>query len=366
MNITERNIRIVKDTIEKLELKLEGLTILVECASGFYSYTPIIALLAGAERVFVCGKDTRYGKFDDNKTNILTIANSFLLDTSKFSFFRDHVPEEFIKEIDIVTNTGQIRPITKEFIECMNSTAVISLMWETWEFRKEDLDIVACQKKAIPVIGTNEDYEKIKLFDYDGILAVKLLLDLGLEVHNNKVVLIGGGIVGIHIVKLLEKLSIFNVWITETGTERKENCYSLQEIDKILEFKSIDVVIFAELHFKEELVGRNNKYLSFSQLKNHFSDIRIGHISGNIDIDELKNSGIFFLPQNIRPIGYISFGLEEIGAKPVIELMASGLKVGEIATRSRKNGSSIEESITKTVEYGIGQDFEKGFMHFRP
>lgn len=366
MNITERNIRIVKDTIEKLELKLDGLTVLVECASGFYSYTPLIALLAGAKRVFLCGKDTRYGNFYENKMNILTIADSFLLDTTKLSFFKDQVPVEFIKEIDIVTNTGQVRPITKEFIESMNSTSVISLMWETWEFRTEDLDIIACQAKGIPVIGTNENYEKIKLFDYDGILAVKLLLDLGLEVHNNKVVLIGGGIVGIHIEKLLDKLNIFNVWITATGTERKENCYSLQEIDKILEFKSLDVVIFAELHFKDELIGRNNKYLSFTQLKNHFSDIRVGHISGNIDIEELKNSGIFFLPQNIRPIGYISFGLEEIGAKPVIELMAAGLRVGEIATRLRKGGFSIDESIYKTVEYGIGQDFEKGFMHFRP
>ena len=365
MNLSERNIRLVKDIISKLELKLNGLTVLVECANGAYSYTPIIALFAGADKVILCGKDTRYGKFEDNRSYIIQVAEKFSLDVDKLHFFKDRVPVELIKEIDIVTNTGQVRPITKEFIECLNPTSVIPLMWETWEFRSNDLDIKACQNNGIPVIGTNENYEKIKLFDYDGILAIKLLLDLGLEVHNNKIVIVGGGIVGHHIEKIFSKLNIFNIWITETGFERKQNCYSVHEIEKILKFESIDSIVFAELNYKDEIIGQTSK-LSFAKLKTKFPDLRIGHISGNIDIEELKSSKIYYLPKNIRPIGYISFGLDEIGPRPVIELMAAGLKVGEIATRSRKEGASVEESILKTVKYGIGQDFENGFIHYKP
>ena len=197
------------------------------------------------------------------------------------------------------------------------------------------------------------------------ILAIKLLLDLGLEVHNNKIVIVGGGIVGHHIEKIFSKLNIFNIWITETGFERKQNCYSVHEIEKILKFESIDSIVFAELNYKDEIIGQTSK-LSFAKLKTKFPDLRIGHISGNIDIEELKSSKIYYLPKNIRPIGYISFGLDEIGPRPVIELMAAGLKVGEIATRSRKEGASVEESILKTVKYGIGQDFENGFIHYKP
>lgn len=346
-----------------MKMDLTGLCILTECASMAYAYTPIIALIAGANHVIACGRDTRFGSFEQNKRTILDIAIELGVQ-NRISFFKDFVPPDYISKVDIVTNSGQIRPITKEMISCLKDTAVISLMWETWEFRSADLDITACQERNIPVIGTNEDYEKIRLFDYDGLLAIKLLLDLGIEVHNNRILIFGGGIVGKSIEKAFAKLSIWNYWITHEPV-RSNDSTLIKNMEAILELEDIDAIIFTEFDYKDELIGERAP-LSFADIKRKFPAIRIGHISGNIDINELSESGLHYLPHKINPIGYVSYGLEQLGNKPVIQLMAAGLKVGEIAAHQRIDGKSIEETITKTVEYGIGQDFKEGFLNFRP
>ena len=56
--------------------------------------------------------------------------------------------------------------------------------------------------------------------------------------------------------------------------------------------------------------------------------------------------------------------LKNLGWEPVIILNAAGLKVGEIVAKARMNGLNIEDSIQASVDYGIGQDFEGGFMNF--
>ena len=50
--------------------------------------------------------------------------------------------------------------------------------------------------------------------------------------------------------------------------------------------------------------------------------------------------------------------------KPVIKLNAGGLKVGELVSRARRSGLSVEDSIQIAINYGLGQDFEGGFMNF--
>ena len=65
---------------------------------------------------------------------------------------------------DIVTNSGMLRPINDEVVSKLKKTAVIPLMWETWELRPGEIDIISCQKNKIPVIGTNENYNHINMY----------------------------------------------------------------------------------------------------------------------------------------------------------------------------------------------------------
>ena len=191
MNNILKYLRVSINLIENLNLDLSNLNILTECASNAYAFTPIISCLAGAKSVIVVGSDTRYGKYEDNKSNIIKICNMSGLDISKLIFVRRNKLDKIdLSNIDIITNSGQLRPITESLITKLKRTAVIPLMWEPWEFRKEDLNIVACQKKNIPVIGTNENFSALITIQLDysdnwilEILAfIFVLLETGMKV----------------------------------------------------------------------------------------------------------------------------------------------------------------------------------------
>ena len=72
--------------------------------------------------------------------------------------------------------------------------------------------------------------------------------------------------------------------------------------------------------------------------------------------------------------GFLGFMIGMISALDAISVatgisssvLAGGLKVGEIASRARISGASIEEAIQETIDYGIGQDFQGGFLNYKP
>ena len=51
-------------------------------------------------------------------------------------------------ESGIVTNSSLVLPIDRELIAVLKPTAVISLMWETWEFRSFDFDLNYCKVRG--------------------------------------------------------------------------------------------------------------------------------------------------------------------------------------------------------------------------
>ena len=131
----------------------------------------------------------------------------------------------------------------------------------------------------------------------------------------------------------------------------------------MLNEENIDCIIFAEMVYCKEIIGRNSS-LTFKKLYSRFPYLKIGHICGNIDVEDLKTSGIEFYPNVIQKPGYMSYQPYFLGKRPIMELYAGSLKVGEIAAKARLSGLSINESIERTVKYGIGQDFEGGFLQF--
>lgn len=174
---------LVKKFIADLDLDLSHLVVLTEAASGNYIFTPLIAALANAEKVIAVTKDSKYGKAEDVTENTLLLANYFDVD-EKIQVF-DVLKPMIIEKADIVTNLGFLRPIDKDFISHLKQTSVIPLMYETWEFREQDLDLRECWKKGIPVLGTNEEHEALRIFDYVGHLCLKKLYEAKVEVFRS-------------------------------------------------------------------------------------------------------------------------------------------------------------------------------------
>lgn len=348
----------IKKLINDLNLDLHGLTVLTELASGPYLFNLKLSLIAGA-KVICVGKDSDFGNFEKINKDLKKILNKEELE--KIQIFKNECPKNLLSTIDIVSNSSFLRPINSKIITNLKKTCVITLMWETWEFRKSDLDLECCQKNNIPVIGTNENFKEIKMFGYNIFIFFKLLFELNLEIYNNRLAVVGSGPSCKPIIDGLKKLNCNFFWVNDKLSE--DSFCSYENIDKLLEINHLDAIVFIEHSNPLELIGSNAK-VSFKDLKIRFPNLKIGHICGNIDTNDLINSSITYYPKKIAPFGYMSYQAYHLGVQPVIELFGAGLKVGEIASRERLKGSTIENSIKATVKYGIGQDFEGGFMKY--
>ncbi len=194
--------RLIQEFIDKLNLDLSGLVVLTEAASGNYVCTPLIAAMANAEKVIAVTKDSKYGSAEDIIDHTLSMAKTFGIKRDSIHIL-DNLRPDLIEEADITTNLGFVRPINKEFISHLKKTAVISLMYETWEFREQDLDLAESLQRGIPVLGVNEQHHALKIFDYIGHLCMKILFEAELEIFRSKIVVAGNNKFGKNIIKTL-------------------------------------------------------------------------------------------------------------------------------------------------------------------
>lgn len=282
----ERIQRIVEDYAQFFKLNLEGLTIFTEAASGNYMFNPLIAALT-ADKVYAYIENSNWGNRSDVRKHTQKLADAWGIENLSIVYKKSPV---IIKKCDIITNSGFVRPIDKLMINAMKPTAVVPLMYESWEFRPEDIDIEECIKKGILVMGTNEENYFGNLFPTTGYLALKLLFDAGIEVYGSKVTVLGNSHIAKNVVNVLSKLDM-QVTLEKNMTETSD----------------MDAIIITDMR---EL----NSY-------------------------DLRGTQIIHLPSNC----------EYLGPKYVIGLFMAGLKVGEVMARCRLDGMDVDE----TVEYAL-------------
>src|SRR5690242_1569098 len=99
------------------------MTILTEAATGAYGVTPITAALAGASKVYAFTKSSRHGTGADATEWTRELASKAgVSDQVKIIY---ELTEEVISDIDIVTNSGHLRPITSDLIEKLRPGSVV-------------------------------------------------------------------------------------------------------------------------------------------------------------------------------------------------------------------------------------------------
>lgn len=350
----------MRKAIEDFSLALDGITVLTEAASGNFIFTPLIAAAAGAKRVYAIAEDSIYGSRDKVKNDTLDFAEELRISNIiEVVFNKD---PEIIKEADIITNLGFVRPIAKEVIRCFKPTAVIPLMWETWEYREDDLDLRECFSRQIPVLGTNERVPSLRLFEYIGYVALKLCFELNIEVLRSNIMVVGSGHFGESIVTAFIKNCANVFWVAnEKSQNEKLNALikgsRLNDMDPGL-LKNMDIIVLGEHKSHDLILGRDGQ-MSFEMLHKLNPFVSIAHISGNIDLNELRHYNISYLPREIAPSGYMSVTTDYVGPKPIIDLHTAGLKVGEIMARNRVRGLNMEETIEESLKNPICHDFSE-------
>lgn len=320
----------ILNIIKELDLNLKGKIILTEAATGAYVVTPIIAALAGA-KVIALTKNTKYGTVEEVKNQTNTIVQLFHenLDIQ----IVEELTSEILKDVDIITNSGHLRPLNSNILQHIKKGAVISYMYEAWEYREGDLDLEFCNKNDIKVVATNEKHPDIDVFNYLGELAVRLIHNAGKCLYRNKIIIISNNDFGYHIantlVKLCDKVGVIDF-------EENKNKYP-QNIDWIGNFPKIEIpqsykdteaIIFTAYPFENTWIEQDGK-LNINSIK-ELSNPLILRFAGHIDTQYLDNNNIAYFPKQVKA-GHMGVLLSEIGYDSVIRLQAGGLKAAEMA-----------------------------------
>ena len=340
--------RLIDEAIKKFNLNLNGLVVLTEAASGNYIFTPLIAAVAGAKKVHAITKDSRYASTEQVIRNTLLLADYWgIRERLKI---HTALTSNSIGMADIVTNLGFVRPINKGFISHMKKTAVIPLMFETWEYRRKDIDATECRQKGIAVLGTNERVPELDIFGYIGQLAMKLAFELDIEVNKSTVIVVGGGDFGENTANTFVNAGAQVVRFKMTEGDTPSNEKGKRGLG------GCDLMVFVEHESNVLILGENGR-LSIDDLLSINPGIAIVHIAGRVDHKAIKEARIPCCPAQLASPGQMSVGLDYLGPKPVIDLHTAGLKVGELMARPRLRGLSREKAEREALQHQLCQDF---------
>lgn len=297
----------------------------------------MLAARAGADRVVAVTRDSRYGSKESVASATAAAAREWgLADVVEVHFSLDR---ELVAAADIITNSGFVRPIDRGVISWMKDTAVVPLMWETWELRADDLDLDACRERGIAVLGTDESAPTHELYGYGGFIVLKLLFELGLEGYKSNVVLLGGGAgLGRSAKRLLDAVGVTAAWFAddEPGAHPYDALSHWPLAD-------VDAIVVAEHRRPTRILGEDG-ILDPIRLAAEHPALRVGVVSGNVDAERLRASGLRYAPEVIRDFGFMSYQASDLGMRPVLELYAAGLKVGEAMARGRRMGLSVADA----------------------
>lgn len=318
----------IKAAIYDLSLDFTHRKILTEAATGIFSITPIIAALAGAEKVYAITQNSMFGNIEEVKNTIIKWIKYFDINPKIIEIIEKNSFNHY-KDVDIVTNTGHVRPIDRNMITKLNKRAVISYMCEAWEYRPGDINIEVCNTMNIPVAGINESHPHVDCFREVGLIALKQLIDAKISIFDKKVVILSRDAFGIQIKKILDSYC----------------CSVLLENDfknlKIFNMDSVDIIITADYLYPDEIIGDMGLILP-KKLKKYFPDVFVIQYCGNNNFNDIVKENLNIYPNSSLPAFKMVETLAAISHKAVIRLHTGGLKVGQILFNAKhKNDKNI-------------------------
>ncbi len=348
---TRLNRALPAQLISHFGVDLSGLTVYTEAASGAYLLTPIIAALSGAKKVFAQTRDSRFATAEVVCRETMQAATAFGV-ADKIEIRAERF-DEGLAQSDIVTNSGFVRPLDGDLLARLKPTAVIPLMWETWEFRPGDLDLNACKDKDILVLGTKEQEPPCDLRFFTGLFALKLLFELGFD--GGKVLLLGNsplpaGAIADH----MRRTGIDLTWVSA----EPEGDLRYEQLREHFSGhgQEYDILVVAEHRHHHRLLG-DDGFLGYQEILDINPDLKLGIITGNLDVPQLKASGLRYFPEDISPAGFLSYQPYHMGPRPVLALYTAGLKVGEAMARARLRGLNPRDAAREALASSPAMDF---------
>ena len=321
----QRLVRLMQEAVERCKLDLSGKVILTEAATGAYVVTPVLAAMAGAQKVFAITKDTHYGTVQQVRAQTDDLAHMAGVD-GRIEIITQKT-QNIVAQADIITNCGHVRPIDAETVSWLKSTTVVSLMYEAWEFRQGDVDLDACQRAGIRVVGTNERHPAVEVFSYLGIMAGKLLLDAGVAIYRSRILILCD--------------NPFAPFLTD----------GLRNLGAVVEcFKSLssvnggvyDAILVAATPRDIPVVGTADAL----RIADRWPAAVIAQFWGDLYRNSLSVCNISVWPPNAPPRGHMGILPSDIGPDPIVRLQTGGLKAAEVLLKN----PSVDSDLTNVAQ----------------
>ena len=306
---------LIRQAVARCELDLSGLTVLTEAASGAYASTCVAAAVAGARQVHAFARESRFGTVAQVESEIQRLALSAGV-ADRIRIF-DSPFIDLLPEVDILTNSGHLRPLSSQVIERLPARAVIALMFETWEFRSDDIDLPTCRRRGIPVVGVNERHPAVDVFSFLGPLAIKLLHDAGAAAYGNRIALLCDN----------PFLPYIERSLTAVGAEVTIGAAVHELISD-----PADVVLVALQPGDEPVINAEDAALIAERQPGAF----VAQYWGDVDRAALAEFGIPVWPPAAPKKGHMAILLSELGPELVVRLQTGGLRAAELVYRQRE------------------------------
>jgi hypothetical protein len=308
----DRLLRLMTEVAGECRLDLSGAVVLTEAATGAYVVTPVLAALAGAREVIAFARTTRYGTVGE--------VAALTEDLAQRAGVADRIVvtaqrrEEDLARADIVTNSGNVRPIDAEMVSWMKPSAVVPLMFEAWEAQagRFDLDLAALRARGIAVAGTNERHPAVDVFSYLGLMAVKLLLDAGLSAYRGRIAVLCDNDFADYLVRGL------------TGAGADVVC--APTVAGLRPAWVPDAVIVAMRPRGEAVLSPAD----VSALAERWPGTLVAQYWGDVDRPSLAAAGLPCWPAQPPAPGHMAVLPSAVGPECVVRLQAGGLKVGQV------------------------------------
>jgi len=320
--------KLIKQNIMAFNLNLKNYNILLPASPKEPALVAVIAAMAGAENIYV-------------KTNKPPIKETIIKAASEFGFENikcvDIPTPEVLSKINTVVKGGDLNKIESEFVNQLNKKAVITLLPDNLDFSDtENIDLEACNKAKIPVIGIDPEDKNLNLYKYFSHIMLKRCYEAGLDVYKTRILLIGHG-------NLLES----SLQLLKAAGSIVYSCNIQRPLDRdflIKRLPELDAIIVMDYPQTSKQVIGSKGFISISDIVDLCPNIKILHFSGKLEENSLNLGKIKYFPSKITQ-NSINLNILELGENALLETATACLKVADNLIKSRTNTLHTNDSI---------------------
>jgi hypothetical protein len=303
--------RISKQAVVECGVRLPGVRVLTEAATGPYVVTPVLAALAGAE-VDAVTRASRYGTVAEVTEQTLVLAD--LAGVGDRIRVHDTLTPELVRSADIVTNSGHLRPLDARVVGWMRPDAVVPLMFEAWEIDlgRDDVDLDAMRVRGIRFAGTNERHPSVGVFSFLGPMAVRLLTDAAIAVTGCRIALLCD--------------NPFREYLVAGLTAAGARLSVAELLDEVELAEDVDAVLVALLPTGRPVLAADD----VERIGRLAPTAVVAQFWGDLPREDCARLAIPVAPIAAPRAGHMGVLPSAVGPEPVVRLQAGGLRVAAV------------------------------------